>query len=386
MGNELFKLKTFIISYNKFHGVLPASVCNASMLQYIEIISTFLSGRVPECLGAHQMNLSVVALVESEFEATNDADWSFMSSLSNCSNMRQLGLESNKLKDVLPNSIANFSIGMEFLSIEDNKITGTIPGGIGNLVNLEILVMGQNILLGAIPSSLSKLKKLNLLSLSNNILSGPILETLGNLTQLTKLFLSGFFISTLSIYMNLSHNSLLGALPSEVGNLKNLNEIDFSNNMISSEVPDSISDCQSLVYLSLSRNTIQGKIPVSLGTIRGLFRLDLSYNNLSGTILETLATLTGISSLNLMFNKLQGRVPTNGVFQNATVVFITGNDGLCGGIPQLKLPPCSNHSTKKSHKKIAMILSICSGCIFVTLVFVVSSLHQKSQETKVNNM
>jgi Leucine-rich repeat (LRR) protein len=110
MGNELFKLKTFIISYNKFHGVLPASVCNASMLQYIEIISTFLSGRVPECLGAHQMNLSVVALVESEFEATNDADWSFMSSLSNCSNMRQLGLESNKLKGVLPNSIANFSI------------------------------------------------------------------------------------------------------------------------------------------------------------------------------------------------------------------------------------------------------------------------------------
>jgi Leucine-rich repeat (LRR) protein len=111
------------------------------------------------------MNLSVVLLIENEFEATNDADWNFMSSLTNCSNMRKLALDSNKLKGVLPNSVANVSIGMEILSIQDNKITGTIPGGIGNLVNLEILIMGQNILLGAIPSSLGKLKKLNLLDL-----------------------------------------------------------------------------------------------------------------------------------------------------------------------------------------------------------------------------
>ena len=143
-GSKLFKVKLFSISYNQFHGMLPSSICNASMLQYIAIRSTFLSGRIPECL-AHQMNLSVVLLVENEFEATNDADWSFMSSLTNCSNMRKLALDSNKLKGVLPNSIANFSIGMEFLNIEDNKITGTIPGGIGNLVNLEILGMGQNI-------------------------------------------------------------------------------------------------------------------------------------------------------------------------------------------------------------------------------------------------
>ena len=189
-----------------------------------------------------------------------------------------------------------------------------------------------------------------------------------------------FFISTLSIYMNLSHNSLLGTLPSEVGNLKNLNEIDFSNNMISSEIPDSLSECQSLVYLSLSTNIIQGTIPVSLGTLRGLFRLDLSHNNLSGTIPETLARLSGISSLDLSFNKLQGIVPIDGVFQNATRVLITGNDDLCGGIPELKLPPCLNTTTKKSHHKVAIIVSICSGCVFLTLLFALSILHQKSHK------
>jgi hypothetical protein len=76
-------------------------------------------------------------LAESEFEATNDDDWGFMSSLANCSNMWTLSLNSNKLKGALPNSIANFSIGMKFLNIENSKITRTIPGGIGNLINLE---------------------------------------------------------------------------------------------------------------------------------------------------------------------------------------------------------------------------------------------------------
>jgi serine/threonine protein kinase len=390
------------------------------MLQNIQIVSTFISGKIPQCLGTHQMNLSSVALEESEFEATNDADWGFMSSLTNCSHMWEVGLASNKLKGVLPNSIANFSTGMEFFSIQENMISGTIPGGIGNLVNLKALGMDNNILSGTIPSSLGKLKNLNILYLSTNTLSGPIPVALGNLTQLSQLFLSDndisgpipsilkncslqvldlshnnlsgsipkelFFISTLSISMNLENNSLSGALPSEVGNLKNVNEIDFSNNMISNEIPRSISECQSLVNLNLSRNILQGTIPVSVGTLRGLFKLDLSYNNLSGTITETLARLTGISSLNISFNKLQGGVPTGGVFENATIILITGNYDLCGGIPQLKLPPCLNHTTNKAHQKLAMIVSICSACVFLTLVFVLYTLHQKSQKTKAINI
>jgi hypothetical protein len=273
--------------------------------------------------------------------------------------------------------------------------------------------MDKNILLGPIPSSLGKLKKLERLSVPKNTLSGSIPVALGNLTQLTKLLLSVndfsgpipsslkncplevldlshnslsgsipkelFFISTLSFSMNLAYNSLSGTLPSEVGNLKNLNEIDFSNNMISSEIPNSIGECQSLVYLNLSRNILHGTIPVSVGTLRGLFKLDLSYNNLSGAIPETLAKLTGIYSLNLSFNKLQGGVPTDGVFE-------TGNDGLCGGIRQLKLPPCLNHTTSKTHQKLAVIVSICSACVFVTLVFVLYVLHQRSQKIKAINI
>ncbi|TVU33044.1 hypothetical protein EJB05_24825, partial [Eragrostis curvula] len=418
MGNKLSKLQLFFASDNQFHGILPPSLCNATMLQNLEIIRTFLSGTIPQCLGTRQKNLSVVLLAYNQFEARNDAEWSFLASLTNCSNMRKLSFDGNKLEGVLPNSIGNLSTRLNFLSIEHNNITGKIPEGIGNLINLHTLDLDYNILVGGIPESLSKLTKLNRLSLSNNALSGPIPTALGNLTKLIILILSTnaisgaipsslnkcpleslhlshnnlsgpipkeiFFISTLSIFINLAHNSLSGTLPSEVGNLRNLNNIDFSKNMISGEIPASIGECQSLEYLNLSGNSLQGTIPQSLGNLRGLLGLDLSYNNLSGTIPNVLGSLRSFSSLNLSFNKFQGAVPSEGVFLNASEIMITGNDALCGGIPQLKLPPCSKNTTEKPHWQVATIVSICSAFLFVMLLLALSMFYQKSPMKKVH--
>ncbi|CAO2146164.1 unnamed protein product [Urochloa humidicola] len=415
MGSKLSKLKSILASVNQFHGSLPSSICNASMLQVIEIANTFMSGTIPQCLGTHQENLSDVLLADSHFEARNDADWGFLAGLTNSSKMRRLVLGSNKLEGVLPNSIGNLSTRMELLSIGGNKITGTIPEGIGNLINLSELDMEYNMLVSTIPASLSKLKKLNKLSLSNNVLSGPIPVALGNLTKLSTLILSNngirgaipsslsncpleildlshnnlsgpipkelVFISTLSKSMNLAHNSLSGPFPSEVGYLTNLNEIDLSNNMISGEIPTSIGECQSLENLNISVNMLQGTIPMSLGNLRGLLVADLSYNNLSGTIPEVLGKLPGLSSLNLAFNKLQGGVPKDGVFLNTAAILITGNDGLCGGIPQLKLPPCSIH-TKRPSLELAIIVSVCSAFLSVAIFALALSFYRKTQKTK----
>jgi hypothetical protein len=112
--------------------------------------------------------------------------------------------------------------------------------------------------------------------------------------------------------------------------------------------------------------------------------LDLSYNNLSGMIPEILGSLPGLSSLNLSFNKFQGGVPQEGVFLNATAIFITGNDGLCGGILHLKLPPCLNHTTKKPSQKLVIIVSICSACVFITLVFALAAFYRKNEKIKAN--
>lgn len=356
-----------------------------------------------------------MSIAANQFEATNDADWSFVASLTNCSNLTVLDVSSNNLHGVLPNSIGNLSTQMAYLSTAYNNITGTITEGIGNLINLQALYMPHNILIGSIPASLGNLNKLSQLYLYNNALCGPLPVTLGNLTQLTRLLLgtngisgpipsslshcpletldlshnnlSGpapkelFSISTLSSFVNISHNSLSGSLPSQVGSLENLDGLDLSYNMISGEIPPSIGGCQSLEFLNLSGNNLQATIPPSLGNLKGIARLDLSHNNLSGTIPETLAGLNGLSVLNLAFNKLQGGVPSDGVFLNVAVILITGNDGLCGGIPQLGLPPCPTQTTKKPHhrKLVIMTVSICSALACVTLVFALLALQQRSR-------
>jgi len=154
--------------------------------------------------------------------------------------------------------------------------------------------------------------------------------------------------------------------------------------VISGEIPISIGECQSLEYLNISGNLFQGTIPVSLGNLKGLSVLDLSYNNLSGAIPEILGNLKGLSSLNLSFNKFQGSLPTDGVFLNASVITVTGNDDLCGGIPQLKLPPCSNHTTKKPPQRLSIVALICGAVIFVTLAAVLFVFYQKSWKKKAN--
>ena len=67
--------------------------------------------------------------------------------------------------------------------------------------------------------------------------------------------------------------------------------------------------------------------------------LYLAHNNLSGSIPEHLGNSTSLLRLDLSFNNLQGDVLVEVFFfRNLTGPSIIGNNKLCGGIPQLRLP------------------------------------------------
>ncbi|XP_048542160.1 receptor kinase-like protein Xa21 [Triticum urartu] len=420
MGNNLPNLQLFLASYNQFHGHIPPSLCNASMIQMIQLLHNSLTGKIPNCLGSHMKSLSVLTVAKNQIQATQDADWGFLVSLSNCSNLQMLDLGDNMLEGEIPSSVGTLSTNLEFLNMEDNSITGKIPEVMANLTNLHTLILYGNHLEGTIPTSLGKMKGLNLLILGMNDLSGSIPPTFGNLTQLSVLHLGGnmlsggipssligcplqkldlshnslvgsipkdlFLINTLSIYMNIQNNLLTGDLPTELGNLKNIGELDFSGNLISGEIPISLGECQTLQYLNVSRNNLQGSIPSSIEKMKALLMLDLSHNNLSGSIPEFLGSMEGLAGLNLSFNNLEGEVPTDGIFSNAASASasVMGNDGLCDGIPQLKLPHCSNLTTKKPTQKLVIIFSICGAVVFIALVFALSTFYSKSRKLKAN--
>ncbi|PIA40860.1 hypothetical protein AQUCO_02400128v1, partial [Aquilegia coerulea] len=382
IGLTLPNLEIFLFAINKFSGCIPVSLSNATRLESFEISDNAFTGSVP-----------------------SGDDLNFIASLSNCSNLEKLSFVSNVLKGPLPDSISNLSTTITFLSLSFNSIYGSIPVGIGNLVNIQVLSFSLNNLTNNIPSTIGKLNQLLHLYLNDNLLSGHIPSSIGNLTQLTLLNLfnnnlNGNIPSTLGNCRNLTvldlgrnnlvgtipiqvvslssltnrlfldRNSLTGSLPSEVGNLTNLVSLFFSENKLSGHIPESLSKCLSLNNLFMDSNLFEGEIPKSLITLKGLKNLDISHNNLSGVIPEYLEQFPDLAYLNLSVNQLEGQVPRNGVFANASLFSVIGNQNLCGGIEELKLRPCIQKiPQKKTSISFKAIISIIVGSVCLLLLF-----------------
>ncbi|CAL4958213.1 unnamed protein product [Urochloa decumbens] len=447
VGNRFPRMQFLDLSGNQFTGSIPASLTNLTSLQVLSLSGNSLSGFVPRTMGRLRA-LQYLALDNNTLGADDGAGWEFVT-LSNCSHLQQLFISGNAaFTGHLPSSIVNLSTTLQVLDFSSTGISGSIPSDIGNLVGLEILDAGNTSISGVIPDSIGKAGNLTALGLYNINLSGQIPWSIGNLSKLAELYvhhtniegpipasignlksISSLDLSmnhlngTISreifklplssfVYINLAYNSLSGPLPSEVGSLGNLNTMILSGNQLSSQIPESIGDCivlqdlwldnnlfngsipkslnKGLTSLNLSMNELSGTIPDFIGNISGLQQLSLARNHLSGPIPAVLQNLATLSMLDLSFNNLQGEVPKEGIFRNLANMSITGNNGLCGGMPQLHLAPCKTDSVKKNrrqHLKYLTIVVSTTGALlllaiitgFIHLIYKKQRQKQKSQ-------
>ncbi|XP_058099727.1 probable LRR receptor-like serine/threonine-protein kinase At3g47570 [Magnolia sinica] len=385
IGLTLPNLQGLYVGGNQFTGPIPVSLSNASGLAVINLAMSSFSGSVPMNFG-NLKSLFRLNLAGNELGIGKARDLNFLDSLTNCSSLQILDLSRNHLSGMLPDSIANLSTQLTWLSFRSNRIYGSIPSGIQNLVGLTALDMGSNFLTSDIPIGVGKLYKLEEIYLNSNGLSGKIPPSLGNITRLYRLILyenklSGSIPSNLGnctdlnfiylCYNNFSgtlpkqlfsipsliciyvdNNFFTGYLPHEASYLQALGTFDAFNNKLSGEIPSWLGNSLSLEYLGLDGNFFQGSIPSTFSTLKGLRYLDLSRNNLSGKIPGYLEKFA-LEYLNLSFNNFEGELPKQGVFGNASRVSVLGNSKLCGGIHELQLPPCSSQASKKRGKPLA---------------------------------
>ncbi|OMP05936.1 hypothetical protein CCACVL1_01784 [Corchorus capsularis] len=400
VGVTLPNLKKFYVALNNFTGAIPATLSNASRLQMLDLGGNGLTGTIPRSLGSLG-NLIKLGFENNSLGTGKVGDLTFFDSLTNISTLEGLGLAMNNFGGQLPSSIANLSNKLKIFTIGGNLVHGSIPVGIGNLVNLRVLGMEANYLSGTVPEVVGNLQNLNVLSLSDNEFSGLVPFSLGNLTALTELFigdnrfegsippslgncqnllqldvssnnLSGTIpreimsISSLSISLSLSNNNLSGSIPVEVGKLNNLGMLDLAENILSGEIPNSLSTCVSLERLYLEGNAFEGIFPLALKSLRGVAEIDLSRNNLSGQIPDFLSKLLILNRLNLSYNDFEGEVPQAGIFADASAFSVIGNNKLCGGVQNLHLPTC----TRKSHGRHLgpkVVIPVTIAVIFVLL-------------------
>ncbi|XP_019151970.1 PREDICTED: probable LRR receptor-like serine/threonine-protein kinase At3g47570 [Ipomoea nil] len=406
IGNTMPNLEEFDFDINKFHGTIPISFTNASKLQYLDLSTNNFIGEVPSNIGKLK-DLLYLNVGENLLGSKGPLDdLVFIPSMSNCSNLNVFSIAENRFEGKLPITIANLSSKLSLLLLGGNKLYGTIPISIKNLASLTDLGLDGNLLSGVIPSEIGELKNLqglylsgnrlfgiippslfNLTSLSSihmdiNNLDGNIPSSVGNFWNLNELGLSSnrlngvipqqiFYLPSLSKKLDLSNNSFTGLLSPVVGKLRTLNAMDISGNKLYGKIPDSIGDCLSLEYLDMHGNLFEGKIPPSLVFLKSIRHLDISNNKLTGEISREFLNLRFLQHLNLSFNDLEGEVPTVGVFAAATNVSLLGNKKLCGGIPELKLPPCLVKKTKHSkHLKLMIVIftCICSALVFASFI------------------
>ncbi|XVF24077.1 hypothetical protein REPUB_Repub13aG0096000 [Reevesia pubescens] len=425
----LRRLRVLELSHNFLHGKIPIELANCSNLLGIVLLYNNLTGEVPVQLGdlskLVRLSLGVNKLVGG------------IPSLGNLSSLLHLSLSSNHLEVNIPYALGR-ALNLRYLFLGSNNLSGTLPLSVHNLSSLEMIEMATNNFSGSlateifrrdwqscapncsqhaaecpdhrhhsnfhreaskssnieshfdnfsgeIPPFIGNLSHLFRLNLRNNNFEGRIPLALENCKNMQILALGRDKLSgsipdqlfggfTGLFFFNVSYNSLAGPLPSEFGDLKNLVRLIVNDNKLSGEIPKELGSCSGLFTLDMVGNFFQGSIPLSFGSLKSLQALNLSRNNLSGRIPHELEKLTFLSSLNLSFNHLEGEVPKAGVFNKSGGFSIMGNENLCGGIPEIKLPKCLNQDPRKkgialsAKVIIVMILGILTALILLVLL------------------
>ncbi|KAL5984154.1 hypothetical protein ACLOJK_018256 [Asimina triloba] len=324
------------LSRNQFYGPIPARIMDLWGLSYLDLSLNNFSGWIPRGI----QNLQQMRVLDLHSNGISGDVGTLLSELRNTeyvdisSNLfiGGLSLESQNLSS-LANTVWHLNLSRNHLGGEFFK-----DGTMQTFKNLRVLDVGENQLSGKLPS-FDPLPSLRVLWARNNVLGGSIPpELFGTSIPLEELDLSGnqfsgsvnIVNSTSLKLLNLSSNSLSGALPSNLGSCiivdlsRNsfeggisaiqswgdmLEVIDVSSNELAGSFPNITSPFESLTSINFRNNSLYGALPDVIGSSPKLTTMDLSLNKLDGSIPSSMFMSVTLTYLDLSGNRFTGKIP-----------------------------------------------------------------------------
>ncbi len=195
---------------------------------------------------------------------------------------------------------------------------------------------------GVLPTELGELSELESLILQRNLLTGSIPAALGELSKLWTLALDG--------------NLLTGEIPPTLARLSKLTLLALTNNHLSGDIPPELGQMRNLKELGLHINQLTGSIPSELGELSALEYLSLYDNQLSGEIPPELGQLSNLRQLNLVNNQLTGPI-LRGLAELSSLEYLALADNRLSG----EIPPEFARFAKGTQFELAG--NQLSGCI-----------------------
>ena len=278
---SLVHLKRLDLSENDLIGSLPESVGGLKDLEVLNLANNAISEDIPTSIGGCQGVLSL-DLSNNEFRSKVPM------TLGNLENLNQLRLSGNSLTGSLEDVVSRLT-NLQYLLVSNNEFT-ELPSEntILNLQNLKEFIFGGNFFDATLPSALWALPRLEILRAEAAELSGPVGRENITTSRIREI--------------NLPFNSLTGVFPTSLEAFTDLVVWDMAGNLIQGPLPEAsqLTNLSLLQRWNFDGALLSGRLPTALGILTRLRNLNFAENEFEGAIPSELGRLTLLGKFVLM--------------------------------------------------------------------------------------